>query len=665
MSNSRKYICEFTAYRSGVHVPAKVEIFDRSWTGSYSTVNAVGMADPAVLTWDKVELTDCLQGAQLAVNLLAEYDGQYRDILDMDRPSAVLYISNSVFWKGVLATKTWIEPFVRERNYSVTITFSDFNYLDRLQFDKDDLLVYTSSFPMGSHPGDCGIVRLGDFLDYAVAGLGISDSEINYSSDLPLSGFGTTISNYLIHYNIFENAGDPMTLKQCLEALLEPICCRCVQYGGRLRIYRVNTMPTSYAGPVVAAGTDATLEAAARFKKIELSYNQSWHGALTNEPESVDAKIGDPYYQSGGVVFLAGDRYEPGKKGVKAISLQWGEDADKFLLAVANGEWVVPSGASVPAVDREMSWGDIVIEDYACLTTSFDICQGYDDKAADGAYPSNNTSVSLKFGALVSTTNYPFGVNPIDSNIRFIQFRARVTAHSDLLQPRYLVSETNTPVPTSGWRNTSGWFRIAQSVAGTPEFFTEGGWKEITEYISLPPGYTRITVDLYPVPYAVTNLGGIDSDAAPLRYSGIKDLSIEAGTSVDETLIGNTNTRRSEFDKDGDDYDKTFTFGIPTALTPFTDSAYRIGSTESTSGDTLLDRWMTMLVDNFCPDNACRYIVKGTYRYPHNVGITPRFSLSGIFQSLSESGAFLMMRSESWHVRSGDSDLELEISRSE
>lgn len=660
MSSSRKYIFEFTSWRNGVDVPARVEIYDRAWTGQYSTVDVIGMADPVVLTWDKAELTDCLQGAQLAVNLLAQSDGQYRDILYMNSPTAVLYISGSVFWRGNLATRTWIEPFVRDKDYDVTITFSDFNYLDRLHFDKGRMLDYTSDFPAGSHPGDCGVVKLGDFLDYAVAELGITDPDIDYGAGLPLNGFGSAIADYLIHYTSFDNNGDPLTLKQCLEAVLEPLCCRCVQYGGKLRIYRIDAMPASFAGSIISGGTDATLESATQYRNIIISYDQSWHGMTSDEPDSSDVKLGDPYCQAGSVRLFAGDRYEQGKTGVKAMSLLWGEKAEEFLLAVANGAWTVPSGKTTPAVDSEISWGDIAHEDYAPIKVSFDMCQGYSAKTASGVYPSGYGSVTLRFHALVSTTNFPYDDNPIDSGIRYIHYRARVAAYSDLLQPRYLVSELNTPVPTSGWENTDGWFRIALSVAGTPDFFSTGGWREVSEAIPLPPGYTRVTVVLYPVPLAINNNGSVDSDAAPLRYSAVRDLMIDAGDNVDETLIGSTNTRNMDYGRDGENFEKTFTFGIPEVLTPFTDSAYRAGSVESSGGDTLLDRWRVMLARNYSSDYTCRYIVKGTYRYPHTVPSSPVFPVSGIFQSIAEDGAFFLMRSESWHVRSGDSELELE-----
>lgn len=616
-------------------------------------------SDPVVITHEEAELTDTIHPSQLRLALVATEDGQYRDIIESpSRVWCVLAIQYETgaypIWQGILATRTWSEPFSMEKNYQVEFTFSDFGYLKRVDYTPELL------FPSGND--STGSVKVSDFLEAVCSLMSVND----YTLDIAYHGLdkaavnGTAFKDLRIRTrNFVDEDGKGLPLYDCIEKVLAPAGIHIIQFGATFHLYRPDMdtylgISASMRSSLKAMGTDAELESAELYKDVELTYDQEPATVLggTSLDES-DAGYEGPwqYVDNGGnrQFLLCGPKYRSGAKGYMANYIDGARVTP--CLWLVNGwavQFKVPSGFTSPA-----DMPDTLVSGLATMSVEFQVAST--DSTREAQYPPSSSDITVTVPVLISFS--------FTGNIHDVNMRAEVVlTPADGSQTLYLTS--------SGWSETDdGSFRIHYERQGESDWNTDWPtqWQNLVGTIPAPSRQGKIRVTIYPSTTATDHeyTGEVTPARDPLytQYA-IEGITVETDESFSSRQIVAANKVGATFDENSDDFSKDFGMGTPVLLSAGTYTGYSSSGYKETvkDGDTYLDRYLEFLRSNFSLEEGGRrrWRVRGTYAYDHLSGL-PVFDATSVPLATLDNDSFaFFLKSEEWHVRSGRSTLEIE-----
>ena len=628
----------------------------------FSSVRPLILAeDPVVITYESTELTGTVHPSQLKLSLVATEDGQYRDILEsLDDVWCILAISKSPskmpnIWYGVLAGRTWSEPFSRKSGYRLELTFSDFGYLDRIDFNPDTL------FPDGE--AENGWISVDTFLRAALSLIVINKSllsiEYHDLSDADIDG--TSFKDLLVSTkNFMDSDGSGLALRECIEKVLAPAGVHISQHNGAFHLYHLNdktynSTTTDISLSLKAAGTDAEIESAEVYKKVSLSYDQ--------EPDTVIAETafkasdtgyeGPWQYVDNGVdvntaFHICGPRYRDDAKGHLANYIN-GTSVTPCLWLV-NGwatQFKVPEGFTAPD-----DMPEDIVSDLATLTVESPVSPTEIGRGED--YPP--VSSDLKFVVRVLIAFAFIG------QIHDVRMRAEVVlSPADSSAKKYLTS--------AGWADSDdGSYLLHYENQGTSDYPTSWPtqWQNLVGDVPPPPSCGKLTVTIYPATSDTdyTYTGEITPVRPPtFHVYSIQYLRVEnRETFVSQRIVAG-NEEEEEFEQNAEDFSKDFDMGTPVLLSTGTYTNYMASGSSGVvkTDDTYLKRYMKFLRNNFSRSELGRrrWHVRGTYMYNHLDGL-PVFSASAAPLKTLPGGTAYFLMSEEWHVRRGESMLEIE-----
>ena len=134
---------------------------------------------------------------------------------------------------GVLDTELYEEPYTWVSDYEVAVTFSDLAVLDRLKWSGE------------------GLWTVRGIIDHCISesGVNVNGLQLQHSLCSYSSGSGDTpidLSTLQVNAaNFYDEDGEAMTLREVLEAVLQPLALRLTQKGGRLWLQDLHTLATT------------------------------------------------------------------------------------------------------------------------------------------------------------------------------------------------------------------------------------------------------------------------------------------------------------------------------------------------------------------------------------------------------------------------------------
>ena len=170
----------------------------------------------AVIEWGEVGKLDPVAGSSLTLTLLSESDREFLWLwqVEVGTVRCDVYRNGSLYWSGVLDTELYEEPYTWVSDYEVAVTFSDLAVLDRLKWSGEGL--WTVRGVIDHCISECGV---------NVSGLQLQHSLCSYSSgndDTPID-----LSTLKVNAaNFYDEDGEAMTLREVLEAVLQPLALR-------------------------------------------------------------------------------------------------------------------------------------------------------------------------------------------------------------------------------------------------------------------------------------------------------------------------------------------------------------------------------------------------------------------------------------------------------
>lgn len=228
----------------------------------------------AEVEWNEVNKIGPVQGSALTLTLISPGDRTLTDLYNVEPASifVTLMRNGELWWIGALDPELYAEPYTSAGGYEVVVTASDFGVLDRLDFD------------------GTGIISIQDIIDGCIARM----YPLVPKPMLNASFRSTKPSNlselYVDSSNFYDEDGEPMTWREVLEAVLQPMALRIVQRCGHLFLYDINTL-ASPLGKVLQAqevwwsSDDAELSIDETYDKVTLTLSPYVPDAISADIE--------------------------------------------------------------------------------------------------------------------------------------------------------------------------------------------------------------------------------------------------------------------------------------------------------------------------------------------------------------------------------------------
>ena len=188
---------------------------------------------PLTIEWDKVERWEVIQGSSATLKIISPADRTYANLyaIAVGEIRMDVYRGGLLFWSGTLDTEFYEEPYESASGYEVSLTFSDLGVLERLK--------YTLT----------GNRTLHELLTYAANSAGLAHlpmDDTTYISLKHTDGAAATPETLsLASDNFYDEDGEPSTLQEVVEGILQPLSLRIVQREGKLWVYDLYQLQAS------------------------------------------------------------------------------------------------------------------------------------------------------------------------------------------------------------------------------------------------------------------------------------------------------------------------------------------------------------------------------------------------------------------------------------
>lgn len=256
--------------------------------------------EPLVVEWDDITPESTVTGSTATLKVISATDREFTDLYVRHPGEVRLAVwrrnpddTRTLYWQGSLDPEFYEEPYETLQGYDVTLTFSDFGYMDRIDFDLRGLLDY------GTLLKHC-LEQSGFDADFAPMKIGEGISTRRNAADeepLKLADLAVDARNF------YDEEGKPQTLRQVAEGLLQPLALHMVQTGGAVWVYDDNWLAAqrSVPGDGIPAfvrwdGDEQTLSAAETYNNVKVSFSGYADGDLGLPQFELRGKTGKGAY---------------------------------------------------------------------------------------------------------------------------------------------------------------------------------------------------------------------------------------------------------------------------------------------------------------------------------------------------------------------------------
>lgn len=247
--------------RSGI--PWVVEILQEGFGGTQPGTLELPSESPLEIAWDEKDKLDPVQGSCATLKIISDRDRQYIDLYTVEVGAIRLdvYREGSLYWSGCLDTELYEEPYSFDTGYDVTLTFSDFACLDRMDWSETGLVSIHAMVARCLER--CGI-RFENVRKL------ISTSPYSYSGADPV-----TLEEIFVNQdNFMDEEDEPMTAREVLEETLRPFGIRIVQKAGDVYLYDLHALHSRDAIPMEwGYSDDAVLGVDKVYTNVKVSFS--------------------------------------------------------------------------------------------------------------------------------------------------------------------------------------------------------------------------------------------------------------------------------------------------------------------------------------------------------------------------------------------------------
>lgn len=237
-------------------------VVDDNSVAVHSKDVAVDFDEPLSIELKATEKYEPIQGSAATVRLISETDREFISLYTLNALDTQLsvYRNGTLYWQGCIDPELYEEPYERDKDYVVTITFSDYAPLEHLKFD----MSRTSLITIESMIGRClNILRS----TKPLAPLGFRLYVDTASRVLDLSAIKVRGANF------YDEEGQAMSWKEALESVFQPLGLRLIQRQTYHLLYDLRQMRRVAPVQIKWAGDNSRMSVDKVYNDIELTFS--------------------------------------------------------------------------------------------------------------------------------------------------------------------------------------------------------------------------------------------------------------------------------------------------------------------------------------------------------------------------------------------------------
>lgn len=202
---------------------------------------------PLVIEWSEASKEEPLCPSSATLRIISPSDRTYQHLytIEAGRIGMDVKRGDALYWRGTLDAELYEEPYERLSDYVVELTFSDFGLLDRERFTLSGTPTLTDILHHAAERA-----RL---LPLPIDTQFISTRFSETAPPLTLEALSIRADNFI------DEEGERSTLREVVEAILQPLALRLVQRDGRLCIYDLNGLYHASPKPIRWTGDTQTM----------------------------------------------------------------------------------------------------------------------------------------------------------------------------------------------------------------------------------------------------------------------------------------------------------------------------------------------------------------------------------------------------------------------
>jgi hypothetical protein len=217
--------------------------------------------EPLIIEWKETDKLEPIQSSTASLKLVSVTDRQFVDMYSIEVGTIRLdvYKDGELYWSGTLDPELYEEPYSYLNEYEVTLTFSDFAILDRLDCDLEGIMTMQEIVNALLNSASIAYNALTQYISTYTVG-----------NPVPMSLTDIKI----LCSNFYDEDNEPITLKEVLEAILKPYALRIVQKAGKVFIYDFNAVYSSLERrSIVWSSDDAVLGVDSVYNRVVLTFS--------------------------------------------------------------------------------------------------------------------------------------------------------------------------------------------------------------------------------------------------------------------------------------------------------------------------------------------------------------------------------------------------------
>lgn len=232
--------------------------------------------DPLEIEWKETDKLEPVQASCATLTVVSKVDRQYKGLYSVKAGSILLKVfrDGTLHWTGTMDTELYEEPFSYEKEYEVSMIFSDFALLERVKYTGSGYRTFASIVE------ECTRACLLDGLPLK-----------KYISTEITEGEGGYLLEKLAvsSADFYDEDGEALSLRDALDGILRPLALRLVQRDGTLYLYDLHAAKTRLEASVVEwSDTDAVLGVDKVYNNVSVTFSPYLNGDLFSFPLSVD-----------------------------------------------------------------------------------------------------------------------------------------------------------------------------------------------------------------------------------------------------------------------------------------------------------------------------------------------------------------------------------------
>lgn len=237
----------------------RVDILQEGYGGTQPGELIFPADTPLEISWGSTDKLTPVQCSSATLKIISDTDRRFIDLYTVEVGAVRMdvYRNGTLYWSGSLDTELYEEPYSTANGYDVSLTFSDFACLERLDWSGSGLITVRALV-------DSCLAQSG--INYRSLDVSYISTEVNYSKM-------TLQEVYVLQENFFDEDGEARSVKGVLEETLRPFALRIIQKAGKVWIYDLNGLHSKAASQVVWDSTDSVLSADKIFNNVKVTFS--------------------------------------------------------------------------------------------------------------------------------------------------------------------------------------------------------------------------------------------------------------------------------------------------------------------------------------------------------------------------------------------------------